>query len=209
MGGIVEKGQKQKELLDKIRKRAETAITVELGVGLVYLVIDCSGSMAGDKLAQARRGALDFAKKARTKGYSAGLIQFHSYATHVCEPIRDISLLRRHLEGMEVGGDTHMAEAIELADKKLQGREEALAMVIVSDGMPNGPGDPEASLEAGKRAKRKGIGIITIGTDDADHAFLAKLASRSELGVKVPVVQFEQAISSAAKKLPLLPRKND
>lgn len=184
-------------------------VNIELGGRFVYLVIDCSASMEGNKLGQAKRGAISFTKEARTKGYSVGLIQFHSHATHLCEPTRDISLLKQRLESIELGGDTHMAEAIELARKKLEGREGALAMLVATDGMPNGPGDPEASLEAGKRARRKGIDIITIGTDDADQRFLQELASRTGLGVKVPKVQFEQAIISAAKKLPMLPGKRE
>jgi len=179
------------------------------GVGFVYLVIDCSGSMEGSKIGQAKNGALKFAKEAKTKGYAVGLIQFHSRATHLCEPTRDITLLKRRLETIEIGDATYMAEAIELVRKKLEGREGALAMLVATDGMPNGPGDPEASLEAGKRAKRKRIDIITIGTDDADQGFLQELASRTELGVKVARAQFEQAITSAARKLPMLPRRRD
>jgi len=184
-------------------------VNIELGSGFVYLVVDCSGSMAGNKLAQAKRGTLNFAKEAVTKGYSIGLIQFHSNATHLCEPIRDIPLLKQHLEEMEIGDVTHMSDAIKLAHKKLEGRKGALAMVIATDGMPNGPGDPKASLEAGRKAKGKRIDIITIGTDDADQQFLQKLASRTELGVKVARAQFERAITSAAKKLPMLPGKSE
>ena len=179
------------------------------GTGFVYLVIDCSGSMQGNKLNQAKKGALNFAKEAKTKGYSVGLIQFHSNVTHLCEPTREIALLKRYLENIEVGDATHMAKAIELARKKLEGMKGALAMLVATDGMPNGPGDPEASLEASKRAKGKRIDIITIGTDDADQGFLQELASRTELGVKVARVQFEQAITLAAKKLPMLPGKSE
>ena len=48
--------------------------------GFVYLAIDCSASMAGQKLLQAREGALDFAEDAQIKGYSVGLVQFESSA---------------------------------------------------------------------------------------------------------------------------------
>jgi Mg-chelatase subunit ChlD len=179
------------------------------GVGFVYLVIDCSGSMEGSKIGQAKNGALKFAKQAKTKGYAVGLMQFHSRATHLCEPTQDITLLKRRLETIEIGDATYMAEAIELVRKKLKDRKGALVMLVATDGMPNGPGDPEASLEAGERAKREGIDVITIGTDDADQKFLRELASRSDLGVKVPKVQFEQAITSAVKKLPMLPGKSE
>lgn len=173
--------------------------------GFVYLVVDCSGSMeAGNKLDQAREGASRFAEKARVKGYSVGLIQFHSYPTHLCEPVSRTSILEEHLKNIEIGDSTHMAEGINLAHHKLRRKEGVRVMVIVTDGMPNGPGDPEASIKAGERAKREEIDIITIGTDDADQEFLRKLASRTELGVKVSRKQFGKALTSTAKMLPQL-----
>ncbi|MCL0094323.1 VWA domain-containing protein [Dehalococcoidales bacterium] len=174
------------------------------GIGDVYLVVDCSESMAGDKLSQAKKGALDFAKDALAKGYSVGLIQFHSSAIHLCQPLGGIWVLDSYLKEIKTGGDgTHMAKAIRLAHQQLKERRVgARVMVIVTDGMPNGPYDPEASLYAGENAKKDGIDIIAIGTDDADREFLKKLASRTELGIKVAREQFEQGIASSAKMLP-------
>ena len=83
--------------------KAESAHT-----GVVYLLIDCSGSMEGDKLNQARRGALTFAKDAQRKGYSTGLIQFDSSAEHLCDPQRELSILEGQLKGITIGGSTNM-----------------------------------------------------------------------------------------------------
>lgn len=189
----------------EIRHRGKP-ITVEMaGHGLIYLVIDCSGSMQEhNKLGQVIEGAIDFAREARGKGYSVGLIQFSDGATHLCEPVREISVLEKHLRNLDLGGCTHMAEAIALANEKLAGRKGKRVMVIATDGMPNGPGEPNASLNIGKTVKEKGIDIIVIGTDDADRDFLKKLASRAELGVKVSTEQLGQSIASAVKILPQL-----
>ena len=54
--------------------------------GSVYLVIDCSSSMAGQKISEAKKGALNFTREALTKRYSVGMISFASAATHICEP---------------------------------------------------------------------------------------------------------------------------
>lgn len=170
--------------------------------GYVYLVVDCSISMEGEKLNQAKKGALHFAKDALVQGYLTGLIQFHSFATHLCEPQREMSVLEQRLREIEAGGETHMAKAIHLAYERLKDKVEARVMVIVTDGEPNGPGDPEASLKAGEKAKKDGIEIITIGTDNADGEFLRKLASRTELGIKVSRAQLERSIASSAKMLP-------
>jgi Mg-chelatase subunit ChlD len=172
------------------------------GEGYVYLVVDCSGSMKGNKLEQAKKGALSFAKDALSKGYYIGLIQFHTRATLLCEPQKETSILQKRIAKLTLGARTHAAEAIHLAHEQLKMKKAPRAMVIVTDGMPNGPGDPQASLRAAEVAKRDGIDIIVIGTDDADQNFLQKLASRSELGMKASRQNLELTITSSAKLLP-------
>ena len=103
---------------------------------------------------------------------------------------------------MDTGDTTHMAKAIGLAHHLLKSVSGARVMVIVTDGMPNGTGDPNASLNAGEDAKRSGIDIIAIGTDDADKGFLKRLASRTDLGVKVESKNLEKTITDTAKMLP-------
>ena len=82
-----------------------------------------------------------------------------------------------------------------------QNKKGLLVMVIITDGVPDS--QVEALTEA-EQAKKKGIEIITIGTDDADSNFLKKIASRANLGVKVTREQFKEGITSAAKMLPQL-----
>lgn len=186
----------------EIRRQDKPVRGEMAGEGFVYLLVDCSGSMtAGNKLAQAKKGAINFAKEARNKGYLIGLIQFESSATHLCEPQQEITVLERHLKRMETGGGTNMAEAIETADQKLKDRKGSRVIVVITDGMPD---SQETTLAAAQEAKKNGIDIITIGTDDADQDFLKRLASRTELGVKVPREQFETGITSMAKMLPQL-----
>jgi len=170
-------------------------------IGFVYMVVDCSTSMEGDKLGQAKNGAINFAKDALEKGYLTGLIQFKSFATHLCEPTKEISILERCLKQMGAGGGTNMAEAIQIAHQRLGRKKELRVMVIVTDGAPD---SKEKALDEAQRAKKEGIEIITIGTDDADRNFLKKIASRANLGVKVTREQFKKGVTSAAKMLPQL-----
>jgi len=170
-------------------------------VGFVYLAVDCSGSMSGDKLSQAKSGAINFAKDALEKGYLTGLIQFESSAAHLCEPTKEISVLEKYLKQIGAGGSTNMAEAIQIAHQRLGKKKGLRVMVIATDGMPDSKGK---ALDKAQQAKKEGIEIITIGTDDADRNFLKKLASRTDLGVKVAREQFGESITSAAKMLPQL-----
>jgi Mg-chelatase subunit ChlD len=167
--------------------------------GKVYMVLDCSGSMAGDKLDQAKLGILDFAKDAIKKEYLVGLIKFNTRASHLCEPTKDINPLKIQLQGIVAAGSTNMTEAIGLAHENLKKLDGSRVMVIATDGQPD---NVDASLKEGDAAKKNGIEIIMIGTDDAVQEFLKKLASRSELGTKVSKDMFAKAISSAHLLLP-------
>jgi len=170
--------------------------------GYVYLLVDRSASMAGDKLNQAKKGALKFARGALEKGYFTGLIQFDSSPRLLCEPYKDMAVIEKAVARMDVGDTTHMAKGLDLATRLLKSVAGTRVIVIVTDGMPNGIGDPITSLKAGEEAKRNGIDIIAIGTDDADKEFLKRLASRTDLGVKVESKNLEKTITDTAKMLP-------
>jgi Mg-chelatase subunit ChlD len=167
--------------------------------GKVYITLDCSGSMAGYKLEQAKRGILEFAKDAIGKEYVTGLIKFDSSATHLCEPTKDVAFLEISLREIDASGTTNMVDAIKVAYARLKNLECSRVIVIATDGQPD---NQEETLKLGKLVKNAGIEIITIGTDDADQQFLKRLASREDLGQKVSSEMFAKTISSAYKLLP-------
>jgi hypothetical protein len=71
--------------------------------------------------------------------------------------------------------------------------------VATTDGQAD---NREETLRRANEAKKMRIDIMTIGTDDADKAFLELLATRKELSVKVSSHDLKQAIASMAKMLP-------
>ena len=167
--------------------------------GCVYLLIDCSGSMAaGEKLEMAKSGASRFASDAMAKRYLIGLISFESEAAHLSAAAQDLSNFYRQVESMATGGSTNMTDAILLATNNLTDKSGLRVMVIATDGYPD---NPESALAAAEAAKKQDIEIITIGTDDADRTFLKKLASSAFLGIKVPSSKFGKAIAVSAKLL--------
>ena len=170
----------------------------------VYLVIDCSNSMSHkDKMLQARKGAWRFAQEARARGYLVGLISFASEAIHRFEPTESQETIAAGLAHMKAGrGSTNMAHAIQLAREQLAEEHGERVICLVTDGQPD---NDNAALAQAVQAKRLGIELMTIGTDDADKAFLEQLASRHELSAKVVSHELEQGIASMARMLPMLP----
>jgi len=165
----------------------------------VYLAIDCSGSMNGYKLEQAKQGIVDFATDALKNGYSVGLIGFASDARLVCEPVGNIQALLHGIKSLRIGGSTNMVKAIKMAHSNLKRLEGTRVIVMATDGMPD---NSAATLKTALQAKEDGIDFIAIGTDDANQEFLGKLATKQGLAVKVSSDMFAQAIASASSLLP-------
>jgi Mg-chelatase subunit ChlD len=171
---------------------------IERRASNVLLLLDTSGSMAGDKLEQAKSGAVDFAHSASAKGYATALAVFADRAAMVCDPVADSALLARKIAKLSVGivgGSTDLAAGFVLASKFAQ----LAAIVVVTDGASN---DNKAALDSAGTLKRRGVEIICIGTDDADRAFLALLATRSDLATYVSAENLRFAITEASRMLP-------
>lgn len=167
--------------------------------GVGYLLLDTSSSMSGDKLDQAKRGTIEFAREARLSGYVFGLICFNTYASQRFGPEEDLAALREAIEPVEAQGSTNMSGAIVLARRRLRGREEDKAIVIATDGMPD---SPEAALNKARETVSAGIDLITVGTDGANRNFLQMISSRDDLAVTVDRTEFEEGITSTARMLP-------
>jgi Mg-chelatase subunit ChlD len=185
-------------ILDRSMKNVTLHLVQNREYGQALFLIDCSASMAGYKLKEAKEGILDFARDAIRKEYFLGLIEFSSTATILCKPGQDLKIIDECLKTIHASGGTNMSMAIDIADSSFNDHKCDRAIIIATDGLPN---KMEATIKAADRAKSHGIDIIAIGTDDADQEFLRKIASRSDLGKKVPAEHFAQSIASTAQLL--------
>lgn len=167
----------------------------------VFLVIDDSGSMTwNNKVGQARSGALSFAKDAFSKNYKVGLIKFGSSAKRLCglidgENEEFISAINK-LDGSS--GSTNMADGINNAINYFHPDRSKRVIVVVTDGVPDSESE---ALNAADNAKRMGIEIMAIGTEDAPKEFLDKLCSRAGLGLLVANSDLEGGIKRMAGML--------
>lgn len=132
----------------EIKRRGRPVGGEVSGNSWMYLAIDCSASMAGTKLSQAKRGAIDFFPEAREKGYAVGLVSFDTHSTHICEPQRDLDVIRRYLEKLGQDISTDMADGIDIisigtddADREFLERlatRSDLSVIVPSDTLGQG-----------------------------------------------------------------------
>lgn len=170
------------------------------GPAVVYLLVDCSGSMFGEKIIQAQQGTLDFARTAIRKNYRVGLINFGDKAYLICEPTRDISLIASSVEKFFIMGSTNLTDALRMVSERLLKKEGCRLAVVATDGCPN---DPYSALEVAEEMKKDKIEILAISTEDADQDFLSKLVSRKDLNLKVERNEFKRGMDLIARKLPV------
>ena len=164
---------------------------------IVLLAIDCSSSMEGEKISQAKQGALDFARTALRKGYSVGLIKFDNEASLICQPTINISSISSATEKLTAGGITNLTDALKIAFAKLIGK--GGCAVIATDGYPT---ERSSALDTADRMKKNKIEILAISTEDADHNFISRLVSRKDLNLRVRDTELKTGFRQIADKLP-------
>ncbi len=175
----------------------------------VMLTLDISGSMIAGDVAPSRLGAAQAAARnfvqALPSGVQLGLVSFSTGARVLVAPTTDRTTVLAAINGLQAGGGTATADAIDLSLKAIaalprgaDGKAAPSAVVLMSDGSPTiGIGDqsPQQSVDdetAG--AKQAGVKINTIayGTQDgfivvrgqtiavpSDPAAMAAIASGS------------------------------
>lgn len=150
------------------------------------LVIDRSGSMKGDRIANAMNAAVSAIERLRD-GDSVTVVSFDSSAQVVVPPTRVSSSTRASMEAavrsIRLGGDTciscGMLEGMQqLAQTSLSG-DRVNRMILLSDGATNsGIRDIPGLRAMAGRMHGKGVTISTIGVDvDFDEKVMAALAA--------------------------------
>lgn len=135
----------------------------------IALVLDRSGSMAGEKLAQARQAAREMIRRLSGEDYLA-VIAYDS-TVDVLVPLSSVAERRAQLiaavEGIDDRGGTNLGGGLSEGIRELQRMpsEQALHRVIlISDGRANeGVTDPGQLNAMAERARRKSISISTMG----------------------------------------------
>lgn len=155
----------------------------------VYLVVDTSGSMEGDKLARVKEALITFLEQIKGEQERVGLIAFASSVYHVdeLERIRDNrARLLATIGGLTAEGNTALLDAVREAYERLQhlaDRERINAIVVMTDGKENNSWTSLGELETEiRRGNAQGVPIVIFCIaygEDADMETLQRIAEAS------------------------------
>ncbi len=201
-------------------KDAAAKATPPMNLGIV---IDRSGSMKGDRIANAMSAAVSAIERLR-EGDSVTVVAFDTVAKVVVPPTRVSAGTRPQMEAavraIRLGGDTciscGMQEAMaQLAQTPLSG-DHINRMILLSDGATNtGIKDMPGLRAMAGRMSAKGVTISTIGVDvDFDEKVMAALAQEGNgrhyfvaSSSALPAVfsqEFDDLLASVAKDAELV-----
>ncbi len=147
-------------------------------------VLDTSGSMAGDKLQNAKN-ALRNALMRLLDGDSLSLITFDSQVRCPLEPtpVNDHSraVLNSLLQEIRAGSNTALCGGLELGIRKALGRKRDTNLILLlSDGLANeGETDTDRIAQRAREARVKGLTVSTLGVgDDYNEVLMVALADQ-------------------------------
>ncbi len=167
----------------------------------IALLLDCSGSMSGSKISDAKDAAIRFLDDINQNAH-IGLISFGAPSAHIrVELTQDFDKLCQAIQRLDASGGTPMSSALALArEEMLVDKQNATVIVLLTDGMPN---DRTATSTKADQAKQQEIRIIAIGVGSGvDSEYLKQIASTPEDYYFVEdSVQLETTFATIASRL--------
>ena len=150
------------------------------------IIIDKSGSMRGDRIVNARRGAVEAIRRLGRQDVFSVVVFDRNVRTLIpARRLTDVGHAEEIISGIQAGGTTNIYGGMEagLAELKKNLNKGFLnRAVLLSDGLANvGPTQPHAFEKLGREFGKSGVIVSTIGLGrDYNEHLLASLAQASE-----------------------------
>lgn len=146
----------------------------------VVLVLDVSGSMAGNPISQLKTAAKGFVDTALDGGAQVGLVSYSDEAEVLEGLSSSFSVLVGAIDGLETGGKTNIEDGLVKGGEVLSRSEaEKPIYVLMSDGVPNLGKTGDELVAYADDLKSQGSKIYTVGFDEGaeGYALLSQMAS--------------------------------
>jgi Ca-activated chloride channel family protein len=168
-----------------VSPRAELSKAQQVPRDMVF-VVDTSGSMAGEKIIQARN-ALKFCLNSLGKHDRFAVLNFATTVNRFADGLTEVSSnsvakAKKWVDHLEATGGTAIHDALNAAlDLKPAGSERNFTVVFFTDGQPTvGETNPENILKGVASRNNTGTRIFTFGVgDDVNAALLDRLAEQT------------------------------
>jgi len=164
----------------------------------VCLLIDCSGSMKGSKLAEAKRAAVNFVQRQDLSKHRLSLVSFESSTHRLSDLSQSATDLTMAADRITDGGSTRMDLGLIEAADTLRAASEQKIILLFTDGMPDNKAD---TLSVAANVKAAGVKVVAVATDDADVSYLASVTGDKSLVFYTSSGQYEQGFLRAEQAI--------
>lgn len=163
----------------------------------VYLTIDCSGSMAGRPLREAKKAAAEFVRQCDLSSVSIGLIAFSWSVRVTLHATKEGKQIYQAIDSLNSGGGTSGASFNLLYDllKDVTGKRYA---IVLTDGHWQ---NRQGAIRRAHLCHEAGIQVVAIGFGKADPNFLNKIASSSTQSFFTDMGSLTDTFSTIAREL--------
>lgn len=155
----------------------------------VYLVVDTSGSMEGEKLAAAQAALHEFLGQIKGDQEQVGLVEFSSTVNNIL-PLDELgdnrTGLEQSIDALQAYGNTALLDGVRTAYVRLQQEndpERINAIVVMTDGRENNSSTTLSQLQREiQRGNSQGVPVVIFAIafgDDADYDVLRAIAETS------------------------------
>ncbi len=181
------------------QSRPITATNVLVSTGLdIILVIDRSGSMAGDSMSETKKAAIGFIASMPPE-VSIGLVSFGSNVTLDVELTGDRDRLSAAISTIKAEGRTALNDAVVFASTQFAPTTQRRVVVLLSDGSDSAS---SATLEEAVAATSGiRVEIIEIKTSDTNRAALDQLAAPQIVRSTTNLAELDELYASVAQSL--------
>jgi len=160
----------------------------------IVLLIDVSGSMAGNKIDEIKSAATGFVERRDLSRDRLALVTFGSAITTLSPLTSDVDVLKNAIASLSADGGTPMDQGINRAVAELQGSQFHRNILLFTDGVPD---SQILTTLSAQLARNQHINIIAVGTGDADIHYLAQVTGNPSLVFFARSGQFDQVFRSA------------